>query len=119
MISAKQALTRIVAEFPSLSEEFDESEGLLHIQIAAWSHLTQKAIDEENRELFRKNCEVFCELYPNASADLENELNVSYLENLKFKDGAHRRAWAYKAMPNMMRNAWILMEEYNIKIHGG
>lgn len=118
MITGKEALNEILLLFPQLSEEIEEDDGLLHLQIGTFSHLAQSFIDSGNSVEFSKVCSLFAKLFPSADSELENALNVSFLEHLDFIDGKCNRSWAYEAMPHEMRKAWDEMEEYNAKIHG-
>ena len=118
MISGTDAIDQIEKAFPEISEEIREDEGLLHLQIGEFSHLAQAFIDNENTISFSKMCELFESLFNSASPELENALNVSFLEHLNFKDGKKNRKWAYNAMPPKMKKAWEKMQDYNSKIHG-
>ena len=118
MISGKDALNEILIVFPQLSEEINEDEGLLHLQIGSFSHLAQSFIDSGNAGEFSKVCSLFLKVFPRSEPPLENALNVSFLEHLDFIDGKCNRSWAYKEMPHEMRKAWDEMEEYNVQIHG-
>ncbi len=118
MISGKEALNDILILFPQLAEEIEEDQGLLHLQIGTFSHLVQSFIDSGNSSEFSKACSLCIKLFSSADPDLENALNVSFLEHLNFVDGKYNRSWAYEAMPQVMRQAWDEMEEYNAKIHG-
>lgn len=111
----------IESKFPDLSEELRDEiyEGLLHLQIAVFSRLAQRAVDEGDNSLWKEVNSVFLEIWRNCSSDVINALNVSFLEHIHFKDGKKNRSWAYKAMHPIMRKAWDEMEEYNVKIHGG
>jgi hypothetical protein len=119
MISGTEALDLIEKEFPEISEELREDEGLLHLQIGEFSHLAQSFIDGAKTNEFKRVCELFVKLFPSASSELENALNVSFLEHLNFTDGKKERSWAYTAMPPLMRKAWDEMEEYNDNLHSG
>ncbi|WP_139752078.1 DUF7674 family protein [Aeromonas dhakensis] len=118
MIAGEEALYRIENEFPEISEKLREDEGLLHIHIGEFSHHVQSFIDNGNENEFGRVCKLFVELFSSASPELENALNVSFLENLNFTDGKNNRSWAYSAMPPLMRKAWDEMDEYNSKLHG-
>ncbi len=118
MISGTEAIKKIEKEFPTISENLREDEGLLHVQIGEFSHLVQSFIDDENAVEFRRVCDLFVSLFVSASSELKNALNVSFLEHLNFTDGKKKRRWAYNAMPPLMRKAWDEMEEYNERIHG-
>ena len=61
----------------------------------------------------------FMELWNEGSPEVENALNVSFLEHSNFTDGKKSRSWAYDEMPWTMRRAWDDMEECNRMIHGG
>lgn len=111
-MTAAEAIKNIQAEFPEITGLIQEDEGLLHLQIATFSHLVQAFIDSGNRENFARACVLFTTLYSQAAPDLENALNVSFLEHLEFSDGDHERRWAYSAMPESMRAAWDAMDEY-------
>ena len=120
MITKNEAIHRIETEFTQISEEIHDeiNEGLLHLQIAEYSHLAQHFIDSENKTDFSRACSLFLELFSNGEPELINALNVSFLEHLNFKDGKKFRSWAYKAMPSKMRLAFDEMEEYNNELHG-
>ncbi len=118
MISGVEALARIEIEYPQISEEIQGDEGLLHIQIGTFSHLVQNFIDDNDAQAFEDACNLFVELFQEAAPELENALNVSFLEHLNFIDGKKVRNWAYKVMPTSMKKAWDEMDEYNNRIHG-
>lgn len=120
MITGDEAVRRIQTEFPELTDSLHNEivEGLLHLQIAEFSRLAQRRIDDGNRPGFKRVCELFRVLFLNGAPDLVNALNVSFLEHLNFANGKSNRAWAYQAMPELMRKAFDDMAEYNRKIHG-
>lgn len=118
MISGNDAATEVGKEFPELKDDLEKYRGMLHTQMGIWSYLAQRFIDIQDSENFQRICMVFLELFSDASPELENALNVSFLENLSFENGERNRKWAYNAMPERMRIAWDEMEEYNSKIHG-
>ncbi len=61
----------VLAEFPQLSEEFAEYKDLLHLQMAAFSHLTQNAIDKNDLETLEKCYELAAEILAKANPDVE------------------------------------------------
>jgi hypothetical protein len=120
MISKNIAIEKIEKAFPEIADELHDEiiEGLIHLQIAEFSHLAQLFIDHSERDAFGAICRLFIELYEQGESDLVNALNVSFLEHLNFKDGKVNRRWAYQEMPAKMRKAYDDMEKYNAKIHG-
>jgi len=119
MISGEEAVSKIESEFPELAEELHDEDGLLHLQVAVFSRLAQQAIDDGDKTKFAKVCELFKFLFLNGSPELINALNVSFLEHLNVTDGKKKRAWAYVAMPPLMKKAFEEMAEYNRRLHGG
>lgn len=119
MIIAKEAISKIETEFPELIDDLHDevNEGLLHLQIAEFYRLAQKAIDNGDKAKLGKVYELFRFLFLNGSPDLINALNVSFLEHLNITDGKKKRAWAYEAMPPLIKKAFDEMAEYNRKIH--
>ena len=121
MITGVDALKKIESEFPEIAGELHEEtiEGLLHCQIGEFSRFAQTKIDKQDRESFQRVCQLFVELFADAEPQLENALNVSFLEHLNYADGDISRSWGYRLMPAKMRQAFDDMAAYNQRIHGG
>ena len=121
MYDSKTSIEYIESRFPELSEELHEEtwDGLLHLQMAVYSRRAQRVIDDGDRDGWQQIAQVFLDLWRDCTPDVENALNVSFLEHLNFADGKKSRSWAYQTMPSTMREAWDEMEAYNRKIHGG
>lgn len=120
MITGNDALKKIESEFPELAVELHEEtiEGLLHCQIAEFSRFAQTHIDKKDRESFWRICRLFVDMFDDAEPQLENALNVSFLEHLNFTDEDIYRSWAYHIMPSKMQQAFDEMAHYNRRIHG-
>jgi hypothetical protein len=120
MISGEEAISKIEGEFPELVVVLHDeiNEGLLHLQVAEFSRVAQKAIDDGDKAKLAKIYVLFKFLFLNGSPELINALNVSFLEHLNVSDGKKKRAWAYAAMPPLMKKAFDEMAEYNRRIHG-
>jgi hypothetical protein len=121
MSTGDDALKMIEREFPEIAGELHEEtiEGLLHCQIAEFSRFTQMTIDTQDRASFRRVCDLFVAMFDDANAELENALNVSFLEHLDFADRDISRSWGYQLMPAKMRQAFDDMAAYNRRIHAG
>ena len=105
--------------FPHLAEEMHDEDGLLHLQVAAFSHWAQHIIDSRDNKSWSQVTKAFLEIWRDCHPDVTNALNVSFLEHLDFSDGKKQRSWAYDSMPPQMQKAWDEMEAYNRKLHGG
>lgn len=120
MISGPEAIHRIEQNFPQLLVAMHDEviEGLLHLQIAEFSRLTQSFIDNGEPHSFDRACQLFLELFEQGSPELVNALNVSFLENLTIDRENANCQQAFHRMPPRMRSAWREMEEHNRRIHG-
>ncbi len=121
MYNSQTAIEYVESRFPRLSQELhDETwEGLLHLQVGVFTRFAQNVIDDGDQETWQQISQLFLDLWHACTPDVENALNVSFLEHLNFSDGKKSRSWAYQAMPPAMRKAWDEMEAYNRRIHGG
>lgn len=110
----------IESSFPNITDELHDeiADGLLHIQMGVFSRLAQDVIDSEDPASWEQITKTFMCIWKNCTPDVENALNVSFLEHLNFNDGKRNRAWAYNKMPLTMRKAFEEMAAYNKKLHG-
>ncbi len=105
----------VLAEFPQLGEEFVENEDLLHLQMAAFSHLAKNAIDTNETETLLKCYEIAGKILEKADSDVENAIYVSFLEHLEFDNSAYR-VKAKKLLPPILRKASEELEEHFKKL---
>jgi hypothetical protein len=80
--SGKEFIEALVQTFPTLCEEIDEWEGLLHVQMGAFARFTQQAIDQRDFNTLDQCFALAQRLFNDADPELENAFYVSYLENL-------------------------------------
>jgi hypothetical protein len=75
---------RLLAErFPAIAAEIDEYErGLLHPEMAVLARVTCRAIELGDSHQLQAHLSFVDELFSDAASDLENAVNVSYLENV-------------------------------------
>ena len=104
MKTAGQFTQRLASEFPELREEIQEDEGLLHLQMHAFTRITQEAISIGDFEKLRKQFALAHEFFSNAEPNLENAFYVSYLEDLEF-DGANGEK-AKKMLSPVLLQGW-------------
>ena len=87
--------------------------------MATFSRETQAAIDARDNETVKRHFRFINEVFRDAAPDVENAVNVSYLENLRF-DG--RKAGPTRARglpPPRLHQALVDLEEYSAKLHDG
>ena len=100
----------LTAQFPEVPASFGECRiGLLHCEMGAFASLTEEAMDRGNLWQVEKYFRFVEELRTHASPEVENAIDVSYLEFLAFSEYSEKRHQAIKErMPKAIRE--ILLE---------
>ncbi|MBA2731463.1 MAG: hypothetical protein H0U54_01085 [Acidobacteria bacterium] len=100
-----------LAEFPQLREEFAEDDGLLHLQMAAFSRFAQAAIDRNDLDVLVGCYAFLAEVMKSAASDVENAIYVSFLENLDFESSVYG-AEAKRLLPPALQKALAELNEH-------
>jgi len=108
--SADDFCRMALAEFPELAEEFEEWADLLHLKMGAFARLTQGAKGDGDWEKYARCVRLADELFGSPSPDLENALNVSYLEHLDFEGPRGPKAW--EQLTPRLKAGWKEMQQY-------
>ncbi len=105
-------MSLLQAHFPEVVKTIDDcAEGLLHPEMGAFSRATQAAIDRQDLKTVQRHFQFIDEAFRDAAPDVENAINVSYLENLRFNErtvGAQAR----ELLPPRLQQALIELEKY-------
>jgi hypothetical protein len=109
----------LTARFPEVAAAIDDcSQGLLHLEMATLARATQAAIDNQDKETIVRHFQFVDEVFRDAAPDVENAVNVSYLENLRFEGRKAAPTKARDLLTPRLRQALIELEEYLARIHG-
>jgi hypothetical protein len=109
----------LTARFPKVAAAIDDcSQGLLHLEMATLARATQAAIDNQDKATLVRHFEFVDEVFRDAAPDVENAVNVSYLENLRFEGRKAALTKARELLTPRLRQALIELEEYLARIHG-
>jgi hypothetical protein len=85
-VDRNRFIALLTERFPEIAAEIDDcSKGLLHLEMATLGRATQAAIDSQDEEVVRRHFRFIDEVFRDASPDVENAVNVSYLEHLRFR----------------------------------
>ncbi len=93
-IDEKRFVELALAEFPQLQEEFSEYDGLVHLQMAAVSHLANDAIMKADWTELQKCYSFIDRVFERANSNVLNAIEVSFVENLDLHSlvlGAHAK----------------------------
>ncbi|MGP8253747.1 MAG: hypothetical protein ACLQHF_17090 [Terracidiphilus sp.] len=81
-----------MSEFPSLQEDFEEWEGLVHLQVSEFKDFTQSAIEARSFEVVSRCFQIATAALLEGDDNLRNAVYVSYLEDLDFRSDAGKQA---------------------------
>jgi hypothetical protein len=119
-IDHEQFIALLTERFPEVVAEIDDcSQGLLHLEMATLARATQRAIDAQDKETVLRHFTFVDEVFRDSAPDVENAVNVSYLENLRFEGRKARNTNARKPLPPRLHQALVELEAYLAMIHGG
>jgi hypothetical protein len=119
-IDRERFIVLLTERFPNVAADIDDcSQGLLHLEMATLARATQRAIDAQDKETVRRHFGFVDELFRDAAPDVENAVNVSYLENLRFEGQKAAATNARELLPPRLQRALVDLEAYLAKIHGG
>ena len=103
----------LATRYPIIAANMSEyAKGLLHLEMADLARATQAAIDDGDRETVRDHFGFVNEVYGNAAPDVENAVNVSYLENLRFEGRQAKAMKARELLTPKLRQALEDLERY-------
>lgn len=116
----RERFIALLAErFPEVSAAIDDcSQGLLHLEMATLARATQAAIDDQDRDTVRRHFQFIDEVFRQAASDVENAVNVSYLENLRFEGRKAAPTKARELLTPRLRQALAELEEYLARLFG-
>jgi len=119
LIDHRGFIKLLTEKFPSVVAEIDDcSQGLLHLEMGAFSRATQAAIDTGDRDTVRRHFQFIDEIFSQAAPDVENAINVSYLEHLRFNGRKATPTRTLELLTPRLRVALDDLEAYLDKFHG-
>ena len=112
--SGKEFIESLVQTFPTLCEEIEEWDGLLHVQMGAFSRFTQQAIDQGDPHTLDQCFALAHRMFHDADPELKNAFYVSYLEHMDLEtpDGQ----LAHKRMSSLLQAGYREINEYLDKL---
>jgi hypothetical protein len=105
-----------LAEFPQLTEEFAENDGLLHLQMAALSRFAQTSIECNDLETLQHCYSFIAEVMKTAAFDGKNAVYVSFLENLEFASSPYDES-ARRLLPPSLEKMLSELEDHFQKLY--
>lgn len=103
-------LSLLLSEFPTLTPDVQEQDGLLHVQMHVFTRHTQAAIDSGDMQALDRCFALAHQGFRDADSDLKNAFFVSYLEHLDFV-GTHGVA-SKRRMTPLLQAGFIEIMDY-------
>jgi hypothetical protein len=118
-IDHQRFISLLTERFPEVAAAIDDfSQGLLHLEMATLARATQAAIDNQDTTTVVRHFQFIDEVYQIAATDVENAVNVSYLENLQFGGKKASPSRPRALLTPRLRQALAELENYLARIHG-
>jgi len=119
LIDRDRFIALIAERFPDVAAAIDDcSQGLLHLEMATLARATQAAIDEGDRDAVRRYFAFIDEVFRDATPDVENAVNVSYLENLRFEGRKAGPTRARELLTPRLGQALSELDDYLDRLYG-
>jgi hypothetical protein len=104
IISHAQFIAMLTAEFPEVVAAVDEyGKGLLHCEMGTFAGMTEKAMDAGDFARVEQYFAFVDRIRKAASSDVQNAIDVSFIEYLAFSEKTDTRYRAVKRMPPSIR----------------
>src|SRR5947208_2562125 len=112
-IDHSRFISLLTERFPEVAASIDDcSQGLLHLEMATLARATQTAIEQQNKPIILRHFQFIDEVFGDAAPDVENAVNVSYLENLRFEGRKVGPTKVRELLTPRLRQALAELEEY-------
>ena len=112
--SHQDLVAALIAEFPDLRGDLEDSDGQLHTEMGAFALFTQAAKGRGDLSTYERCLKLADRLFAQADADLAGAFRVSYLEHLDFEGSRGPAAW--RLVPPRLQAAWNLLAAENRRL---
>jgi len=118
-IDHSRFIALLTERFPDVAASIDDcARGLLHPEMGTLARATQAAIDKQYKATVQQHFQFIDEVLQHAAPDVENAVNVSYLENLRFEGRKAAKTNARDLLTPRLRQALAELEDYLDEIFG-
>jgi len=99
--------------FPKVYADIDEIDsGLLHLEMAVFSHATSRAIEEMSWREVSKHFDFISDIFSRGTPEIQNAVTVSYLENVFIGEGSPRISKARSMLPHALSISLVELENH-------
>jgi hypothetical protein len=106
----------VLTEFPQLRDDFQEHQGLVHLQMMEFELFTKRACKDGDWKTVERCLQLADKLLRFGDSNINNAVYVSYLESLPRTGEVHDRL--QKMMTTELRKGWDDILAYLSKLSG-
>lgn len=102
-----QLLREIKAAFLEITSQLNTEQRLLHFEVDVFRRFTQRAIFDGERDIAVQCFALAATYLTEGNSSVRNAMDVSFIEPMEFGSPANERRWAWEAMPEVLRSAYV------------
>ena len=97
-------LQELKETFPSITDDLNDQDGLLHLEVSIFCEFAQKAIDSGEKSLTKKCFSIASKYYIAGNQDMKNAIGLSFAKDLNFSNSKKNyRSWACELLSNELQ----------------
>jgi len=93
--------------FPAITSQLNAERGLLHYEVDVFRRFAQRAIFGGERDVAAQCFSIAATYFSEGNSAVQNAIDVSFVEPMEFGSPPNERRWAWEAMPEILRNAYV------------
>jgi hypothetical protein len=102
-----QLLREIKAAFPEITSQLNAEQGLLHFEVDVFRRFAQRAIFDGERDTAVQCFSLAATYLTEGNSAMRDAIDVSFIEPMEFGSPPNVRRWAWEAMPEVLRSAYV------------
>jgi hypothetical protein len=100
-------LRDLKAAFPEITPALNAEQEQLHFEVEVFRRLAQRAIFDGDRDLAARCFSLAAAYLTEGNSAVRDAIDVSFVEPMEFGSPPHERRWAWDALPEVLKNAYV------------
>ncbi|WP_157604979.1 hypothetical protein [Rhizobacter sp. Root16D2] len=102
-----QLLRELKAAFPEITSQLNAEQGLLHFEVDVFRRFAQRAIFDGERDTAVQCFSLAATYLTEGNSAVRDAIDVSFIEPMEFGSPPNERRWAWEALPEVLKNAYV------------
>ena len=107
-VSDNEFVCEVVTLYPDLKEEFDELDGLIHLQMDRFRYRMEEDMKERNEEKVLCSYILAEKCYRYGGEALKNAVDTSFAEAVFSGHDKETIAWGWQLMPPVLKKLYVV-----------